>query len=311
MIRVFVLLLLTYFFVNSRLVSALSPCGLTPNNPLALKMSGKRLKATITKSIKYSRVLATLNAEPDILSQTLVSKKDSLILSAVPPPNTNPYVGSTTFYLQGFILPTMLIGYGVFGLTETYIRTVNIETHNEVIEDLPQNLVIDNYTQYMPMVSVYALNAMGVKGLHNFRERTLILSTAYLLMGTTVLGLKNTIHNFRPDHSNANSFPSGHTATAFMGAEFLRMEYSEVSPWIGVTGYAVATFTGAMRITNDRHWVTDVTAGAGIGILSAQAAYWLYPWLNGLIFPKKAKISTSVVPYYSDETLGVGVTVIF
>ena len=39
------------------------------------------------------------------------------------------------------------------------------------------------------------------------------------------------------------------------------------SPWYAVGGYAVATFTGVMRVLNNRHWISDVLSGAGIGIL--------------------------------------------
>lgn len=59
-------------------------------------------------------------------------------------------------------------------------------------------------------------------------------------MGTSVLVLKSVTKVERPDGSARNSFPSGHTAMAFMGAELLRREFWEVSPWIGVAGYVVA-----------------------------------------------------------------------
>ena len=71
-----------------------------------------------------------------------------------------------------------------------------------------------------------------------------------------------------------NSFPSGHTFTAFTGAEILRREYGEEYPWIAVAGYAVAVTVAAMRVYNNRHWLGDVCAGAGLGILSVTLAYW-------------------------------------
>jgi membrane-associated phospholipid phosphatase len=54
-------------------------------------------------------------------------------------------------------------------------------------------------------------------------------------------------------------------------------EYKDVSIWYGISGYVVATGTGFFRMYNDRHWLTDVAAGAGIGILCTKTAYWLYP----------------------------------
>src|SRR5690606_34760571 len=116
---------------------------------------------------------------------------------------------------------------------------------------------IDNISQYTPFLSVYALNALGVKGKNNFKDRTIILGTAYLIMGATVNILKNTGTVVRPDGTSDNSFPSGHTATAFMGAEFLFQEYKDVSIWYGISGYAIAAGTGFFRMSNQRHWLTD------------------------------------------------------
>ena len=45
------------------------------------------------------------------------------------------------------------------------------------------------------------------------------------------------------------------------------------SPWYSVAGYGVATATGVMRVLNNRHWVSDVLSGAGIGIMSGELAY--------------------------------------
>lgn len=100
------------------------------------------------------------------------------------------------------------------------------------------------------------------------------MATSYLLVSGTVLGLKSVTNVERPDGSSNNSFPSGHTATAFAGAEFLWQEYKDQSIWYGIAGYVVATGTGLFRIYNDRHWLTDVAAGAGIGILCTKTAYW-------------------------------------
>ncbi len=84
-------------------------------------------------------------------------------------------------------------------------------------------------------------------------------------------------------------------------------EYKDVSPWYGITGYVVAAGTGAFRIYNNRHWLTDVVAGAGIGILSTKAAYWLYPTVNNLFSSKKHKDRKSAfLPYYDGKQFGFG-----
>lgn len=109
---------------------------------------------------------------------------------------------------------------------------------------------MDEYSQYAPMVAVYGLNLFGIKGKHSFKDRTIILAMSYATMGIVVNVMKYSFKEKRPDSGARNSFPSEHTATAFMGAEFLRREYKEVSPWIGYAGYAVAAATGYLRIYN-------------------------------------------------------------
>jgi membrane-associated phospholipid phosphatase len=74
-----------------------------------------------------------------------------------------------------------------------------------------------------------------------------------LIMGVTVNAGKRITAETRPDGSNNHSFPSGHTATAFASAEFLRQEYKDISPWYGIAGYVAAIATGYLRIYNNKH----------------------------------------------------------
>ena len=113
------------------------------------------------------------------------------------------------------------------------------------------------------------------------------MGTASLIMGSTVTAMKKLTTIERPDGSNKLSFPSGSTAIAFMGAEFLYQEYKEVSIWYGISGYLVATGTGFLRLHNNKHWFTDVVGGAGIGILSTKIAYWIHPLVKKTLFKDK------------------------
>lgn len=211
------------------------------------------------------------------------------------------------FNKKQLVIPVALITYGVVGLHSDFLKAINSEVREEVQENIDHKFTIDDFLQYVPAASIYALSAFGVKSKNNFRDKTIILATSYLIMGVTVEALKKTTKIERPDGSNFNSFPSGHTATAFMGAELMFQEYKEVSPWYGIAGYAVAAGTGAFRMYNNRHWLTDVVAGAGIGILSAKAAYWLYPTVNDLLSSKKHKNRKSAfLPYYDGKQLGFG-----
>jgi membrane-associated phospholipid phosphatase len=94
----------------------------------------------------------------------------------------------------------------------------------------------------------------------------------------------------RPDGSNNLSFPSGHTTTAFTTAHFMFREYQDENIWLSLSGYPIAVFTGVYRILNDKHWVGDVVAGAGIGILSTEVAYWLFPKVSQLFSKDHSKI---------------------
>ena len=196
------------------------------------------------------------------------------------------------FEWKQLIIPTFLIGYGVIGIESDLINNFDEDINEELEETIDDQFTIDDFSTFVPAASVYALNLFGVKGKNNFKDRTIILSTATLIMGASVLTLKSTTNVTRPDGSSDDSFPSGHTAVAFMGAEFLWQEYKEVSVWYGISGYAVAIGTGFFRMYNNRHWLTDVAAGAGIGILSTKIAYWLYPFLNSKLF--KSEQSNSV-----------------
>lgn len=211
------------------------------------------------------------------------------------------------FEYKSLIIPTIFIGYGIFGLESGQIKGFNSGLSQEVKEHIDDKITIDDFSQYAPMVSIYGLSALGIKSKNNYKDKTIILATSYLLMGLTVNAFKQTASVERPDGSSSNSFPSGHTATAFMGAELMMQEFKNESIWYGVSGYIVAAGTGAFRMYNNRHWLTDVVAGAGIGILSAKAGYWLFPYVTKIFKSNKNKKKQTVfVPNYNGKQIGFG-----
>jgi membrane-associated phospholipid phosphatase len=200
-----------------------------------------------------------------------------------------------------------MLTYGFIALENHTLRDFNYSTKAELQEDNPHfSTTIDNYLQWSPAIAVYGLNAVGVKGEHNFGDRTLIYGTSTLIMATTVRALKKATHSKRPDGSNYESFPSGHTATAFAAAEFMRMEYRRSQPLLSMTGYIAAAATGALRMYNNRHWFSDIAGGAGLGILSTQAAYALYPVMKRTFFPTREHKSAFLMPYYDTELKTAG-----
>ncbi len=200
-----------------------------------------------------------------------------------------------------FIAPLVLIGGGLIA-NSTDFKNKQISWRNQNYPDFKTKA--DDLMQFAPHAAVFGLDWIGVKSKHGFNDKLGLMGTGMVFMIGTVMVLKETTSEVRPDGSTPNSFPSGHTANAFMGATILAKEYSGKSPLIAIGGYSVATATGVFRILNNRHWASDVLVGAGIGILSAEAAYAVYPWLKEKIGKKGKNKNVAFVPVYDGYTMG-------
>ena len=170
----------------------------------------------------------------------------------------------------------------------------------------------DDYIRYLPTAAVYLLSDVladyGFRPKHNFFERTGLIAVSYVFNDFVVHNTKKLTKSSRPGRDPANqdySFPSQHTAMAFVGATVLHKELGHISPWISVAGYAVASYVGYSRIARNRHWSSDVLMGAAIGILTTNITYWAYDGLKCLVIKKK---ELSVTPYMGIEDAGVYVT---
>lgn len=204
---------------------------------------------------------------------------------------------TTRFHPQQLILPAALVAVGSFGVCNGWFRGIDNKV-KDGMDDLRGDHYFhaDDYIQYLPVVANVGLGLVKVPSKHTFVERIAITATAYISLGILVNGIKYSVKEKRPDSGARNSFPSGHTATAFMGAELVRISYPL---GVGIGAYAVATGVAFLRLYNGRHWLNDVIAGAGIGILSARIGYWLLP-LNRKLFhirPKSTTVITST-PFY-------------
>lgn len=206
---------------------------------------------------------------------------------------------------KALIIPAGFIAYGFIAQGNNGLKQLDKSTQSSITTNhIGYKTKVDNYLQFVPAVSVYALNAMGVKGKNNLRDRTMIYALSTIISTSIVTPLKHITSVARPDGLANNSFPSGHTTTAFANAEFLRMEYKDVSTWYGIVGYAMAATTGALRVYNNRHWVSDVVSGAGFGILSTKLAYWIYPSIKKNLFKNKS-VNAMLMPYYQSGSGGV------
>ena len=133
----------------------------------------------------------------------------------------------------------------------------------------------DDYTQYLPAAVMLGLKIGGVQGRSSWSRMLVSDAFSAMIMASFVLPLKYATNVERPDGSNHHSFPSGHTATAFMTATMLSKEYGDRSPWYSIAAYSLAASTGLTRMANNKHWLSDVLAGAGFGILSTEIGYFL------------------------------------
>lgn len=134
---------------------------------------------------------------------------------------------------------------------------------------------VDDYMQYIPAVAAYATGFIpNAQAKHAHGRRLWMLVQAQVFTSLSVLALKHYTNELRPNGEDSRSFPSGHTAQAFMGATFFDMEYPGQMRGVKVGLYAMAGLTGALAVMNDRHWGSDVLFGAGIGMLSVRMLFW-------------------------------------
>lgn len=138
-----------------------------------------------------------------------------------------------------------------------------------------------DWLQYAPLATPWVLKAAGVHTRSGWGRMAVSQGLATILMAGTVKTMKDSFHSSRPDGSDVHSFPSGHTAFAFMGATMLAFELNDVSAWYTVGAYAMATGIALERAIDNHHYPTDIAAGAGIGIFTAQLGYWIGDMIFG------------------------------
>lgn len=212
------------------------------------------------------------------------------------------------FKATRFIVPVTLMATGMVAVGNDWAKDLNSDIRDNLQEHVGKHVRIDDYIQYSPTAAMYVLELCKVRGKHDFIDQTILFATSHAIMTSSARCMKIVWDEERPSSHATNSFPSGHTATAFMCAHLLAREYWDVSPWIGIGGYTVAAGVGFLRMYNDRHWLTDVVGGAGLGIMSVEVAHLLYPFLAKHIFKGRKNHNIYLLPYYQTETQAVGMT---
>ncbi len=221
-------------------------------------------------------------------------------------PGVKPYKVMDDLTFAG--IPLFVAGIIAKGEKKSFRQNTGDNRHTLVTDFKTE---IDNYTQFFGPVMATGLKIAGVEGRSDWGRYLASTAMSYGFMALFVNSIKYTAKEMRPDGSTRNSWPSGHTATAFVGATILHKEYGLTrSPWYSVAGYGVATATGVMRVLNNRHWVSDVLSGAGVGIMSGELAYAM----SDLIFKGKGLLRGDAVsersiiehPSFFSISMGLG-----
>lgn len=204
-----------------------------------------------------------------------------------------PFSTNTKIFLKKSIIPAALISTGL--VIRSNSRSLGDRAIKQARDITFPNFhtKADDYLQYAPFAAMISLRLAGLKAKDDWKNAAWISIKSELVMIVIVESLKRATRVIRPDGSARNSFPSGHTAQTFVAATVFHHEFGPRSIWYSVGGYACATAIGVMRILNNRHWASDVLAGAGIGILATEFVYATH---RGTLLKKS---TTMIIPSYT------------
>lgn len=175
--------------------------------------------------------------------------------------------------LRATFIPAVLIGYGVSTINGNGFYS-SYDARNDIRRAFPNfRTTVDNYLIFAPYAELALVEIAGVEGRNDRLNTLLVILKSEAIFGVSTYVVKNTTKVLRPDGSTRNSFFSGHAAQAFLAASIVHTEFRDKSQWYGIGAYTIATGVGVMRMLNNRHWQSDVVAGAGAGILSAHLGY--------------------------------------
>ncbi|MBD1397243.1 phosphatase PAP2 family protein [Pontibacter sp. JH31] len=252
-------------------------------------------------------------AIPDMAELPSVRTLQAIPADTVYPGQKKPFTksqlleGSNKRYLTRAVLPAAaLIGAGVYTMQGNgfYSSHDARDLRHKTIPNFSTK--VDDYLMFLPIAYMYGFNAFSSQNRHEMPRQTALLLASGVLTSAIVWPAKRWTNMERPN-GEKHAFPSGHTAYAFTIATVVDKEFRHKSPWISVGSYTLAGATGALRVMNNKHWMADVLAGAGVGILSTNTVYWLHDKL----FQNKG-YNTMVVPVVLPSGQpGMGLSVTF
>jgi membrane-associated phospholipid phosphatase len=172
-------------------------------------------------------------------------------------------------------------------------------------------------TNFGGISEAYTLAALGAYGFIFKKEKmqttTLLATQAYLAAGAVESVTKFLSGRTRPSYylpgteaeprfvgpfsktattsggrKSYSSFPSGHTTVAFAAATVFALEYKD-KLIVPIIAYSAATMIGLSRITENKHWSTDVLVGAALGYLTGKEVVNNYHRYSKLKAPGQKK----------------------
>ena len=211
----------------------------------------------------------------------------------------NPQVDSLDH--KAFIIPVALIGAGwALNADGTKNGVRNWIRDRWDVSRSP----IDDYMQHAPILMLYSYDlAKRVPKQEVARQSRHLLMTQVVNLGSMLI-IKELTDEIRPT-GGSHSFPSGHTAYVFASASVLWHTWKDKNKLLAWSGYLPAVGTGIFRMLKDKHWVSDVVFGAGLGILSAHLTYDLNLWNSA----QRSSKDDNVKVRLGATTAGFGITV--
>lgn len=184
-----------------------------------------------------------------------------------------------THYLKpvSLIIPGSFILYGSLKSSVKGIR----QTDDDIMASIKKNhpyfsTTADDYLMWAPSACIYLMDALHVKTRHSFTEHLILDAGSMVVAGGVGFVMRKISHSIDVYNTQGTKFPSGHTTNAFRSAEIFHQELKAIHPVLSYSGYLVATTVGVLRMYNKGHLLSEVLAGAGLGILSTKLTYWAF-----------------------------------
>jgi len=204
--------------------------------------------------------------------------------------------------IKEIILPASIILVGSALSGSRLEKKLKNSLHDGTVREIDFTLPIDDIIQYVPIVELYTADLLKIKSKNHWFDQTKYLAIANIITASLTHTGKRLFNKQRPDGSN-HAFPSGHTSFSFTNASVLYEEFKNTATIFAYSGYALTSLVGSLRVVNNKHWISDVLVGAGLGILVTKLVYHFEPLKNWNPFKKYDNII--LIPNINTQQIGM------